>query len=176
LVALAAVAIAVQPAVAQSSASYVVQGSVLNSGGNPNGITPQSASYQISLDAIGDAFERTAMASPSYRITGGGGLVQPPAGEVDGLRLTSKTELAWNIEPSSGFYNIYRASLNAIVSSGYGSCLQYAVATTTSTDADPVAPATGFFYLVTVSNLLAQEGTKGASSNGVERPNGAPCP
>ncbi|HEV8700972.1 MAG TPA: hypothetical protein VGV60_06840 [Candidatus Polarisedimenticolia bacterium] len=82
-------------------------------------------------------------------------------------------------EPSTGTYNLYRGSIGPGLGAppgNFGDCLQSPVTGTTSSD--HAAPAVGrvWFYLVTASNLLDEEGTKGRSSDGTPRPNPAPCP
>jgi hypothetical protein len=77
--------------------------------------------------------------------------------------------LTWPAERSAGVYNLYRDD----TSDGFGSCEEQDIAGTTTTDT--ATPTAAFFYLVTVQNRLAEEGTKGFQSNATERL-GAVCP
>ena len=156
---------------AQSSASYRLSENVLNAGGPP----AQGASYRVSLHAIGDAVAGTGLSSASYRLDAGFVPLNPPPGEVLGLRWTGKTDLAWNPEKSTGTYNAYKDTLTTFPGN-YGACFATDVASEGTTDAASPASGTGWFYLVTAENRLGEEGTKGNRSSGVERPNPAPCP
>jgi hypothetical protein len=177
LVALAACCLPAAGIKAQSSATYKIDVRVLNAGGHPAaGTVLTSASYTITPDAIGDALAPTGLSSASFSVRGGTGAAHRPPGELAGLDFITKTTLNWLVEPSAGTYNVYRGGLGAILPSGFGGCQQYALPSPMASDVDAVPPGGGFFYLVTVTNFLAEEGTKGYSSNAVERPNNAPCP
>jgi hypothetical protein len=159
---------------AQSSASYKLTESVFNAGGNPAPVLT-SASYAMTLDALGDSVSGTNLASASYSSDAGfAGLFHPP-GEVLDLRFTDSTHMAWDPEPSVGFYNLYRGLVSGL-SGGYGSCLSAGL--TGESGVDAATPSSGqcFFYLVTAENRIAEEGTLGQTSSGAQRPNTSPCP
>ena len=95
--------------------------------------------------------------------------------DVDGnLTLTTPPvhadTLTWPAEPSAGVYNLYRDD----ISNGFGDCEEQDIAGTTTTDT--AIPTTAFFYLATVENRLAEEGTKGFQSNATERRGGFDLP
>jgi len=163
-------------AAAQTSASFKLAESVINAGGNPrDGSGLASASFGISHDTIGDAAVGPGQNSTTYRAEAGFLVRYAPAGEVHGLRFDGAMSLAWNHEPSAAAYNLYRATLVSLPGS-YGSCHQSALADPFFTEAAAPPQGSGWYYLVTAKNRLAQEGTKGAGSDGTERPNPAPCP
>jgi hypothetical protein len=166
------------PALAQSSAGYILEEHVFNAGGHPEaGTVLTSASYRMSLDALGDAVLGTGLGSASYHMDGGFGSAYPPPGEVTGLLLLDDDEtLVWDPERSVGVYHLYRDLLSALSGLGYGQCEQYGIATETATDSDTPSASTGYFYLVTAENRLAEEGTKGWDSSDDERLNPSPCP
>jgi hypothetical protein len=165
-------------ATGQESASYRLEEHVLNAGGRPaDGVEATSASYRVSLDAIGQGVLGRDLGSASYRMDGGFVSAYPPPGEVTGLFLTDAVTLVWDPEPAAGYYNLYRDAMTALSDLGYGRCKQQRLATTTTTDpAVPSPPGEGYFYLVTAANRLHEEGTKGWDSSLNERPNPTPCP
>ena len=164
-------------ALAQTSTSFKLEEHVFNAGGNPAaGMVPTSASFQITLDAIGDGMAATGLSSASFQLDGGFVTGYPPPGEVLGLRFTDLTTLEWNPEGSIGSYSLYRDLLSSLSGLGYGMCQQPFLLVETTTDTDvPAAPGTGFFYLLTAENKLAEEGTKGFHSDTTERM-GLACP
>jgi hypothetical protein len=165
------------PAMAQSSASYEISDSAFNAGGHPDdGTVMTSASYQVSLDAIGDAVLGSGMSSASYGMSAGMVGTYPPPGEVPGLWFTDAVTLAWSPEPSVGVYNLYRDLVSALSGLGYGSCEQQDIAGATTTDSSTPPVGDGYFYLVTAENMLGEEGTKGQDSAAGERGNTTPCP
>jgi hypothetical protein len=164
-----------EPAAAQASASFVLSENAIHAGGNPrDGARPESASFRITPDAIGDAAGASSLASDSYRAEGGFVVRYRPPGDVHGVRFTSKVELTWDHEPSSVTYNLYRDTL-ASLPGGYGSC-EGSAAGPPFVDSGAPAQGAGWYYLVTAENRLWQEGTKGRRSDGTERTNAAPCP
>ena len=76
-------------------------------------------------------------------------------------------------DTSTGVYNLYRDPLSSLSGLGFGACQQLDLPTETATDVDVPSAGVGFFYLVTAENRLAEEGTKGFRSNGIERGNAA---
>jgi hypothetical protein len=165
-------------ATGQESASYRLEEHALNAGGRPaDGVEATSASYRISLDAIGQGVVGRDLSSDSYGMEGGFVSAYPPPGEVTGLFLTDAVTLVWDPEPSAGHYNLYRDALTSLADLGYGRCKQQRLTATTTTDPAMPSPAgEGYFYLVTAANRLHEEGTKGWDSYLNERPNPTPCP
>jgi len=103
----------------------------------------------------------------------------PPPGEVAAtcgasgepcLVFTNSETLTWPAERSAGVYNLYRDN----ISNGFGDCEEQDITGTTTTDT--AIPTTAFFYLATVENRLAEEGTKGFQSNATERVGGTGLP
>jgi hypothetical protein len=163
-------------AVAQTSASYKLTESTINAGGDPqNGSFAASASYRIELDAIGQGLTAVGLSSASFHLDDGFVDAYSPPREVLNLRWTDASTLAWNPEPSVGVYELYR-DLASTLPGGFGTCFQSAIVSETWTDASVPSPGTGWFYLVTARNRLAEEGTKGFQGSGLERPNPSPCP
>ena len=156
-------------AAAQSSASYRVGQSTFNNGGNPS---PEltSASYRVTLDAVGDAAAATGLSSASYGMGGGFPEGCAPPGEVAGLLFSGLATLVWNAEPSVGAYDLWRGDLSGLPGDNYGTKIAEDLASETASDSD-TPPAGGcYVYLVTAENRLEEEGTKGYKSSGEERP------
>ena len=164
-------------ALAQTSASYKLQESVLNAGGVPtNGSVLSSAGFRIRLDSIGEGLVRVGMLSTSFRMDGGFVDVYRPPGEVLSLRcLSDKQTLQWSPEVSAGTYAVYRSTLGSLPGT-FGDCLPPTVSGASASDTGIPSVDTGYFYLVTARNRLGEEGTKGSQSNGTPRPNPASCP
>ena len=79
---------------AQTSMSFKLSEHVFNAGGRPYGGTvATSASFKISLDAIGEGLLGTALSSASFNIDSGFGSAYPPPLEVSGLLFTDKVTL-----------------------------------------------------------------------------------
>ncbi len=153
-------------ALAQTSTNFTLEEYTLNSGGTPSqGVDPTSVSFSITLASIGDGVVATGLASSSFGMEVGFDVAYPPPGEVGGLLLTDKQTLVWSAEQSAGVYNLYRDD----TSNGYGNCEQQDLAATMTTDAATPTTNNTFFYLVTVENRLAEEGTKGFRGDGTER-------
>lgn len=159
---------------AQSSASYKIESGVFNAGGNPTPVLT-SASFKVSLDAIGDGVDATSLSSASYH--SGAGLIPqyPPPGEIQGDHFADKNTLAWLADPSVGSYDVYRGTAPGF-SPGFGTCLASGLAAESCAVPDAPSPGQCFFYLITARNRLAEEGTKGYESTGTERGNTSPCP
>ena len=90
-------------------------------------------------------------------------------------KTTAATPPLWTPEPSAGSYSLYRGLMSGLFAPGFGSCEQQGLTDPTTTDTDTVPMADGYFYLVTVDNLLHEEGPKGLLSDGTQR-EGAVCP
>jgi len=169
---------------AQQSPNFKLEEVVLNSGGTPSGAAePTSASFRLTLASIGDAVAATGLGAASVELDAGFVAAYRPPGEVAPacggsgacLRFTDSQTLAWPAEPSAGVYSVYRDD----TSDGFGNCEEQNLnAPTTTTSAIP-AGGERFFYLVTVTNRLAEEGTKGFRSDATERLGAVglpPCP
>jgi hypothetical protein len=142
----------------------------MNAGGDPaGGAAPASASFEITLDAIGDSVLHPGLTSASFRMDGGFVSGYLPPGEVLDLRFGDTQTLVWSPERAAEDYNLYRGLMSDLVGPGYGSCVQQHIPQPTTTDGDPIAPGDGFFYLATAENRVDEEGTKGHDSNGIER-------
>jgi hypothetical protein len=164
------------PAAAQQSASFRLEEHVTNAGGRPEqGTIAQSASFQIRLDAIGDGVNLAGLASASFGMDAGFVMPYPPPEEVTGVLFTTHEKMIWDPEKSTGTYSVYRGLISSLSGLVYGSCLAPGIVEETTDDAVVPDPDTGFFYLITAENLLAQEGTKGFRSGGAERANAFPC-
>jgi hypothetical protein len=163
------------PARAQSP-GYKISDYTFNAGGHPHqGTVMSSASYRITLDALGDSVAGIGLAQGPYHMDGSFGAGYPPPGEVHGLIFADKQTLEWSPEMSAGDYNLYRDSMSVLSGLGYGMCLQQDLTGATTTDGDTPSSGDGYFYLVTVENRLDEEGTKGFRSNGDQR-QGNVCP
>jgi hypothetical protein len=163
-------------AVAQQSANFKLTEFTLNAGGDPlNGSSAASPSWKISLDALGDAILGVGTSSASWHMDSGFVDVYRSAGEVQKVRWTSSTLLNWDPEKSVGVYNLYR-DLIGNLPGAFGNCFQSSVTGESWTDASIPGLNTAWFYLVTAENRLSEEGTKGYSTGGAERPNPSPCP
>jgi hypothetical protein len=170
----AALVVAV-PAGAQESSSYKLAEHAFNAGGHPaNGASPASTGYGMTLDALGDACVGPDASSASYRMSSSLTAGYPPPGQVWGLRFSDRQTLVWEPERSVGVYNLYRDRLNSLPSLGYGSCEQPGLTVPTATDSDPAPAGDGFFYLVTATNRLGEEGTKGQGDDQAREGNACP--
>ena len=168
---------AAAPAWAQHSASFRLEESVFNAGGHPEGaVTPGSASFRLTLGAIGDAVALLDLTSTSYSLDGGFVASYPPPGEVLNVRFIDPSALVWDAEKSTGAYNLYRGDVTDPWAPTYGICMDAGLATETAMVTDVPATGQALFILVTAENLLSEEGTKGSDSVGIPRPNPAPCP
>lgn len=161
----------------QSSTSYRLPEHLFNAGGRPaQAVVSTSPSFKLSLDSIGEPVAGRSLTGVSYRVDGGVAQAYRPPGEVNGLEfLADQQTIAWDWEPASTTFNVYRGPLTTLPGA-YGTCgLSHATDSSWS-DATMPSPGTSLFYLVTGENRLGQEGTKGYTSAGAERPNPSPCP
>lgn len=160
------------PAAAIQSHSFRLDEYVFSAGGHPQTdgtiLTSAGGSFEMRLDAIGDAFV-DSLGSVQYSMDAGFVGLFPPPGEVLNLRFSDTVTLRWSPEKSVGVYNLYRDFVSELPMGGYGQCSQQNLPSATATDTDVSAAGTGFFYLVTAENRLAEHGTKGFASYGVER-------
>jgi hypothetical protein len=160
---------------AQQSSSYRLEEHVLNAGGHPeDGVVAASASFQISLDSIGEGLAGAALSGPSFQLEPGWLGAYRPVAEISGLRFTNGSTLAWDADPAAATYNLYRGDAPVGPGAG-GNCEQPNLTLTTTIDADAPPTGAGFFYLVSARNLLDEEGTRGFGSGGGERV-GVACP
>ena len=165
-------------ALAQTSTSYKVTEFVLNEGGHPSPVLG-STSYRVTLDSIGEGLVQTGMHSTSYAMDAG--FVPPyrsPSEVVNVLFQKDRKTIVWTADKSAGDYNVYRDAFSLLPGT-WGHCWASLLQTATAVDTTVPPPnpkPRGFFYLVTAENLLDEEGTKGYTSAGAERPNAIPCP
>jgi len=165
---------------AQQSASFALEGTTLNEAGRPeNGTLAQSGSFQITLDAVGEALPAFDAVSASFNLSGGVVGAYAPSAEVQALGFVSAggaaPALAWAPLPTAVRYDVYRGATGSLPGS-FGACLASNLASTSYNDAAAPLPKTGFFYLVTGENRLGEEGTKGYQSNGAVRTAAPACP
>lgn len=174
-------------ALGQSSASYNVSDHAFNEGGRPEtGTILASASYRISLDAIGDGARGEGLGSASYRLDGSFVTGYSPPGEVIDLKLLPDHQtLEWSPEWSVGVYNVYRGLALPDPSwggptPGYGNGFDCDIDPwtngETTQDTWVPSPGSGGYYLVTAENRLGEEGTMGSTGSGDERRPTTPCP
>jgi len=156
---------------AQSSAGYTLEENALNAGGG----SASSAGYIISTGSLGDGVTGSTLSSASYALDGGFTPAYKPPGEVAGLHFLDLTNLEWEPDSSATSYNLYRGEMNSLSGLSYGTCSQQNLAAPTAADPDTPSAGTGYFYLATAVNRLAEEGAKGAGSQGVAR-QGMSCP
>ena len=144
---------------AQQSANYKIEQGTFNNGGNPS---PEltSTSYKVTLDAVGDGVAATGMTSASNKIDSGLPSDYRPPGEVLNLLFSNQTALTWSPEASVGSYNLYRGDVTGLPGS-YGTKVQSGIANPTTTDTATPNPGQCLIYIVTASNRLGEEGTKG---------------
>ena len=159
---------------AQESPSFKLKEHTFNAGGHPaGGVVLTSASFRVTLDAIGEGVTSVALSSTSFKMRGGFGLTYLPPGEATSLLLTDNDTLEWSPEQSVGVYNLYRDLISKLPA--FGICRPPELPNPTATDPDLPPLGDGFFYLVTAENPLDEEGTKGFQNDGTERL-GATCP
>ncbi len=165
------------PAIPQESKNFKVEGGSLNAGGHPSdGVAPASPSYRLTLGAIGEGVAPLPLASASFGVGGGFASTYPPPGEVQDLRFADPATLEWHAETSAGTYSVYRDSSGMLTGGPFGACELTGIAGTTASDGSSPGPGTSWFYLVTASNLLGEEGSLGADGSGVQRIHPGPCP
>jgi hypothetical protein len=162
---------------AQESTSYKLSEHTVNAGGYPkDGEVLHSTSFRMTLSAIGDNLTPTNLSSSNYQINGGLVGSYPPPGEVANLQFTDATTLLWDVEPTRGNYNLYSGDVTQPFDPNYGVCQPPRIPTETTAFAATPALGEALFVLITVDNLIDEEGTKGTRSDGMERPNPVPCP
>jgi hypothetical protein len=167
---------ALSSALAQSSSSYRLEQHSLNSGGDPrNGIVLVAPSFRLSFDTIGDPLARAAWSSASYRLSAGFAAGMAPPGEVRGVAFLNKTTLGWSPEANAISYAVYR-SLGDPFALTAGDCLARVFGAEAATDTAVPGPGGRYYYLVTSTNRLDEEGTAGFHSDGTEHPTPDPCP
>jgi hypothetical protein len=165
------------PGLAQTSTTYTQSEHVFNAAGRPSqAVSPSSTSFKISLESVGEALAGVTMAGASFRLGSGLDAAYAPPGEVVGLQVLDDLQtIVWSPEPASTTYNVYAGPLSSLPG-GFGACAVARVATTSTVDPVLPGPGSGVFYLVTGTNRLWTEGTKGWTSGGAERTNSDPCP
>jgi len=165
------------PAPAQQSSSFILTETTLNAGGHPaGGVVLASGGFRVTLDGIGEALPAATSHSTTFLLAGGFVGALPPPVEVSGLGFSGRQTLVWTAEPTASVYNVYRDDLATLGAGVYGRCWQSGLTQSWVWDIQTPPRNAVFFYLVTAENRLAEEGTKGYDSLGVERPNPLPCP
>jgi hypothetical protein len=166
----------IAPATAQTSASFKLQESSINNGGDPRSGAPlASAHFHLSLDAIGDGVLGSGLSSASFHADAGFAGRYAPAGEVTGQRFVNATTMQWNAASAAARYEVYRGTISSLPGT-FGACFAPDLLASTVPDASTPSSGSGFFYFVTTRNRLGEEGTKGYRSDGTERANPLPCP
>lgn len=164
-------------ALAQQSSSHRLDEHTFNAGGHPQGgAVLTSASFRLTLGAIGDGLVVADAASKSFAVDAGFVAAYPPPGDLRNVLFTDATTLVWDPDRSAGTYNLYQGLITRPFDPEYGLC-QTAGLPDAMTGV-PAIPAVGeaLFVLPTVENRLGEEGTKGSDSSGSERANASPCP
>ena len=88
------VVLLVLPILAQQSTSYRLAEHTFNAGGHPSdGVVLSSASFRITLDALGDSVAGHAVTSASYQIEGNFVARYVPPGEVSNLSFADSSTL-----------------------------------------------------------------------------------
>jgi hypothetical protein len=161
----------------QSSTSYRLEEFALNAGGHPGGgLALSSASYRMSLDAVGETRTAPELRSAAYSMHVGFALSYPPPREVQQVVLLGdRVTLAWKPERSVGAYHVYRGKLHRLPGD-YGDCHIADVPVQQVQVEEIPAVGQGFFYLVTAKSRLFEEGITGYESSGGSRPDPVPCP
>ena len=169
-----AIALLVIPAFAQQSANFKLTEQVLNAGGHPSGgVVMASASFKVTLDALGESVVQGGMASASFRMNAGFATAySPPPGEVVNLVFADTQTLNWSAVQGDFVYDLYRDDTR----DDYGNCEQRDLPVPLAIDTSEPAVGNAFFYLVTVKNRLWEEGTKGFRSGEIERTGAANLP
>lgn len=160
-------------AAAQESPNYQLSDYALDFGGAPALDSPE---FRVTLATVGPGAHSETLHAPGFSLDPGFVATYAPPGEVGTLLFDDEETLTWTAERSVGTYNLYRGGLPFLSPPDYGSCLQQQIPQPTTIDIDTPAEGATFFYLVTASNRLDEEGTKGQNSQGSPRPNPSPCP
>ena len=162
---------------AQSSASFEISQSNLNFGGRPGNTAGPgtSASFQLSLDALGGGPNSRPMSSASYGMHAGFVTANAPPGNASGLIWLNKTDMEWNAGNAAVAYNVYRDNLNTLPGLGYGLCFASEISGLGAQDLGIPTVGNAYFYLVAAENRLGEESSKGSDSAGATR-GGNACP
>lgn len=164
-------ALASAPALVQQSASYMIKGAVLNSGGQPlDGAVASSPSFFLRPDAVGEGVVSANLTSASYKLSAGFVQSFPTPGEVDDLNFDDIVSLSWDLEAMAAHYHLYRAGPMGAPAgvAPVGECLLGNVTATTATDPEAPAPGRAYFYFVNAVSCIGAEGPDGVI--------GVPCP
>ena len=164
-------------ALAQQSPSFKLEEHALNAGGHPqDGTVLTSASFRLTLGAIGEIVTAVDPSSASFSLTAGFTGSYPPSAEVANVRFTNATTLVWDAERSVGVYNLYQGSVTNPFDPNYGLCQAAGIPVETVSVSSVPPRGRALFILVTAENRLAEEGPKGSDSAGSPRDNSNPCP
>ena len=161
-------------ALAQTSASFQLEEYTLNAGGTPSqGSELASASFRMTVASLGNTLSAVGLDSASFQLDSGFGVSYLPPGQVAAMCggagelpavFTDVQTLIW---PRGAFGRDSTTCTGTIPVVGYGICEQQDLIAATYGDGRGGAldRATTFYYLVTVENRLAEEGTKGFQSD-----------
>ncbi len=95
--------------------------------------------------------------------------------EITRMRFDNKTTLRWDASSNLAIrFDVYRDRLALLGPGGLGLCWRPGLATTTTSDSDPILPGDGFFYLARGRDRVV--GSLGFTSGGVQRTASQPCP
>ena len=152
---------------AQQSADFKIEQGTFNNGGNPS---PElaSANYMMTLDSIGDGVAATGMTSADNQVDSGLPSDFRPPGEVANLLFTDTSTITWDPEPSVGSYNLYSGDITTLPGT-YGTKVQSGIVAANTTYSENPDPGQCVYFIVTASNRLSEEGTKGTDSSGTPR-------
>jgi hypothetical protein len=149
----------------------------IHAGGHPaQGVVLSSTGHRVTLDALGEPWRATPLASAGYRVQGAFVASYPPPLEVGDVRFADGSTLGWAPERSVGSYRVYRGAIDELGSGGYGSCLQSGLVEESAVDVDTPVVGEGFVYLVAAVNRLEEQGSLGTDSAGTPRESAGPCP
>jgi hypothetical protein len=104
------------------------------------------------------------------------GVTDVPASSDAGLLWTDASTLTWDPVPEAADYDVYRGTIPASGGIVYDhTCFDSDVVGTSTSDASVPAAGSGWYYLMSGSNVCGA-GSVGFDSAGVERPLAAACP
>lgn len=153
----------------QQSENYVIEGASIQNGVGSAAIQLDSGAYGITLSAVGDPLMSDGpLARPGLEAQSGFVSTFSPATEVSDLAFSGSGTLVWSPARSAVSYNVYRGALEGL-STSYGSCLSTGIPATTADDPSSPALGSGYFYLVTATNSLDEEGASGFDSGSTPR-------
>jgi hypothetical protein len=98
----------------------------------------------------------------------------PPGEVAQDLEFIAAHDLAWTATAGIDGYGLYRGVMTGVW--GYDhSCVAPMLRVPQASDLAEPGPGQGYYYLVSGRSIWC-EGSLGADSNGMQRPNPRPCP